>query len=156
TLPDFLARTHDVLRPHVEALRRNRQLRDIQYQEHLNWETGRPPVPCGVGMLLSPGSDIRDALRAMVPHIRRVLLEIPRRNGYGDFRIVVEFIHMIRRWGADPDPEGWMMRTTAMDAKGPGISDEDVILWRHGAGFSHLDLSGLQLRDDSLAVIPDD
>src|SRR5262249_26771329 len=52
--------------------------------------------------------------------------------------------------------EGIFQRMTALMAQGPDLSDDDVIRLRYLAGFSHLNLSRLQLGDASLSAIPED
>lgn len=153
--PGFLARSHAVLRPHVDALRRNRSLRGIQAQRMLRWETGQPPTDGGEMTLVSPKNDIADTLRDMAPHARRLLMELQHRKRYGDLPVMLAFFDMMRRWGADPDPEGTLRIMAGYLAEGPEISVEDAIRIR--LVFQQprlLDLSRLPVSDDALAVIP--
>ena len=106
TKPDFLATSYAVLRPHVDTLRRNRALRGIQSQKLLRWETGKPPTDNGEVMLVSPQNDIVDVLRAMTPHVRRLLVEMQYRKSYTDFPVILAFLDLMWRWGTDPDPDG--------------------------------------------------
>ncbi len=154
--PDFLTRTYSVLRPHVESLRRNRSLRDIGYQRMLRWETGQPPVDNGITMMSHPQDDISVALKAMTPFVHKLLDQITQEQRYRDFPTLLALVQMMRAWGVDPDPDGIMLRMTAIMAGGPEISDEEAIRWRHAANFNHLDLSRLPLKDESLRAIPDD
>jgi hypothetical protein len=154
--PDFLTRAYEVLRPHVEHMRRNRLLRGIRYQQLLKWDTGHPPVDYGVMMCGSPSDDVCGTLREMVPYVHRLLSEVFGKRQYADFPVLLALVEMMRRWGVDPDPDGTMLRLTAYMAQGPEITDEDVIRLRHLAGFGCLDLSHLKLRDESLAAIPEE
>jgi hypothetical protein len=155
TEPDFPARSYAVLRPHVDTLRRNRLLRGIQSQRVLLWETGQPPTDSGEMMLVSPQSDITDTLRDMAPHARRLLMELQYRKRYGDFPVMLGFFDLMRRWGADPDPEGTLRMVAGCMAEGPEISVEDAIRIRHAFQVGRfLDLSRLPVSDEALAVIP--
>jgi hypothetical protein len=156
TDPNFLARSYAVLRPHVDTLRRNRSLRGIQSQRLLRWETGQPPIDNGEMMQFSPQNDIVDTLRDMTPHVRRLLSEIYYQKRYGDFPLMLAFFDLMRRWGADPDPEGTLRMVAGYMAEGPEISVEEAIRIRHAFQLANsLDLSRLSLTDESLAVIPD-
>ena len=156
TEPDFLARSHAVLRPHVDTLRRNRLLRGTQSQRVLRWETGQPPTDNGEMMLVSPQSDIADTLREIAPHARRLLMEVQSRKRYGDFPVMMAFLDLMRRWGADPDPDGTLRMVVGCMAEGPDISVEDAIRIRSAfQPVRLLDLSGLPVFDEALAVIPD-
>ncbi len=154
--PDFLTETYAVLRPHVESLARNRRLRGIQYQEILQWETGRPPTGGAKMMLGSPSDDIRTTLQDMVPHVRRLLLEIQLKKRYGGFATLVNLVQMMRKWGIDPDPGGDGLLLAALGASGPEIPDAEVIGWRQQVSRQ---TGGLELREsgiaeDSLALVP--
>ncbi|MEW6658801.1 MAG: hypothetical protein AB1424_09080 [Thermodesulfobacteriota bacterium] len=152
----FLARSYSILRPHIDTLRRNRWLRGIQSQMLLRWETGQPPTDNGEMMLVSPQNDIADTLREMAPHARRMLLELQYRKRYRDFPVMLAFFDLMRRWGADPDPEGILRMVAGHTAEGPEISVEEAILIRHAFQPSNsLDLSRLPLTNEALAVIPD-
>ena len=152
---DFLARSHAVLRPHVDTLRRNRSLRGIQAQSLLRWETGQPPTDNGEMMFVSPQSDIADTLRDMAPHARRLLTELQHRKRYGDLPVMLAFFDLMRRWGADPDPEGTLRMVAGYMAEGPEISVEDAIRIRRAFQPSRLlDLSRPPVSDEALAVIP--
>lgn len=155
---EFLTDAHGVLRPHVEALARNRRLRDIQSHDVLQWETGKPPVEGGRMMLGSPSDDIGTTLQGMAPHVRRLLFEIQSKKRYAEFPTVVNLVQMMRKWGVDPDPDGLGMVMAALGAEGPEISDEVAIHWRYQAGlqFGHLNLSYLTLLASSLEAIPGD
>ena len=156
TAPDFLARSHAVLRPHVDTLRRNRLLRGIQSQRILQWETGQPPIDGGEMMLVSPQNEIADTLRNMAPHARRLLMELQHRKRYGDFPVMLALFDLMRRWGADPDPEGTLRMIAGHMAEGPEISVEDAIRIRSAFQPARLlDLSRLPVSDEALAVIPD-
>ena len=156
TEPNFLARSYAVLRPHVDTLRRNRALRGIQAQRLLRWETGQPPTDNGEMMLVSPQNDIADTLRDMAPHARRLLMELQHRKRYGDFPVMLAFFDLMRSWGADPDPDGTLRRVAGSMAEGPEISVEDAIRVRHAfQPASCLDLRGLSVSDEALAVVPD-
>lgn len=119
---DFLARSHAVLRPHVEAPRRNRFLRGIQNQRMLRWETGQPPTDGGEMMLVSPQNDIADTLRDMAPHVRRLMMEQGYKKRYGDFPVMLALFDLMQRWGADPDPGGHLRMITGCSAEGPEIT----------------------------------
>jgi len=156
TEPGFLANSHAVLRPHVDTLRRNRSLRGIQSQRELRWVTGQPPTDNGEIMLVSPQNDIADTLRDMAPHARRLLMELRHRKRYGDLPVMLMFFDLMRRWGADPDPQGMLRMVAGSMAEGPEISVEDAIRIRHAfqpAGL--LDLHGLAVSDEALVAIPD-
>ncbi len=156
TAPDFLARSHAVLRPHVETLRRNRLLRGIQSQRILRWETGQPPTDGGEMMLVSPHNEIADTLRDMAPHARRLMMEVQCRKRFGDFPVMLAFFDLMRRWGADPDPGGTLRMIAGHMAEGPEISVEDAIRIRSAFQPARLlDLSRLPVSDDALVVIPD-
>ena len=120
TEPDFLARSYAVLRPHVDTLRRNRSLRGIQSQRVLRWETSQPPTDNGEMMLVSPQNDIADTLRDMAPHARRLLMELQHRKRYGDFPVMLAFFDLMRRWGADPDPDGTLRMLAGYMGGRPG------------------------------------
>lgn len=155
TMPDFLARSYAVLRPHVDTLRRNRLLRGIQSQRLLRWETGQPPTDNGEMMLVSPQNDIADTLREMAPHARRLLMELQSRKRYGDFPAMLSFFDLMRRWGADPDPDGRLRMAAGYMAEAPEISVEDAIAIRnafHPVGS--LVLNGLPVSDETLTAIP--
>jgi Leucine-rich repeat (LRR) protein len=153
---DFLARSYAVLRPHIDTLRRNRWLRGIQSQRLLRWETGKPPTDNGEMMLVSPQNDIADTLREMAPHARRMLLELQEKTKYSDFPVMLAFFDLMRRWGADPDPEGILRMVAGHMAKGPEISVEEAIQIRCAfQSRNSLKLSRLPLTDASLSVIPD-
>ncbi len=156
TESDFLARSHVVLRPHVETLRRNRSLRGIQTQRQLQWETGQPPKEMGELMLISPDHEIADTLQDMAPHARRLIMELMRRKAYGDFPVMLALFDLMRRWGADPDPSGALRMATGCMAEGPEITVEDAIRIRYVSQPNWLDLSRLPVTDDSLAAIPVD
>lgn len=156
TDPEFLARSYAVLRPHVDTLRRNRSLRGIQAQRILKWETGQPPTENCEMMLFSPQSDIADTLRDMAPHVRRLLMELQHRKRYGDFPVMLAFFDLMRRWGADPDPDGTYRMIAGCMAEGPDISTPDAIRLRHAFQPSRLlDLRGLAVSDADLAAVPD-
>ena len=152
--PDFLDLTYSILRPHVEALRQNRQLRAIQYHRGFTWETGGAPVPTGNMTLVTPSHDIRDTLREMVPHLQRMLWDLFGSKRYSDFPSLVAMVNTMRKWGVDPDPESIILQMTASMAQGPELCDEDVIKLRCWAGSKQLNLENLQLSDESLSVIP--
>jgi hypothetical protein len=105
-------------------------------------------------MLGSPNDDTRDILQEMMPHIRRLLSQIVSTKHYDDFSVLLAVIHMMRRWGVDPDPEDSLLRVVALMAEGPELADEDVIRLRCFACFPRLDLSRLKLREESLVAIP--
>ncbi len=153
---DFLAGTFSVLRPHIEGLRINRHLRDIRYQRLLKWTTGQPHEEGGVMMMGTANDDGSTILQSMVPGVQRLCLEILHKKRYRHFATLVAFVQMMREWGVNPDPQEIWLRMTAATAQGPDISDEDVIRLRYFAGFASLDLSRLQLSDDSLTIIPED
>lgn len=152
--PDFLARSHAVLRPHVEALRRNRSLRGIQAQRMLRWETGQPPTDNGEMMLVSPQSEIADTLRDMAPHARRLMMELGSKKRYGDFPVMLAFFDLMQRWGADPDPGGVTRMMAGCMAEGPEITIEEVIRIRHAFQPNGLDLSRLPVTDEALVAVP--
>jgi hypothetical protein len=156
TQPDFLMRSHEILRPHVESLRHNRHLREMCYLRMLKWETGIPPVDNGIMMTAHSKGDTQNALQNMVPSIHQLLNEVWYKKRYGDFPTLVAMVQLMRRWGVDPDPNGTMLQTTACQAEGPEISDEDVIRVRHWAGFNFLALNNLKLSEESLVAIPVD
>jgi hypothetical protein len=121
----------------------------------LGWVTGQPPTDNGEMMLVSPLNDITDTLRDMAPRVRRLMTELQVRKRYGDFLVMLEFFDLMRRWGADPDPEGALRMMAGYMAEGPEISVEDAIRIRccfQQPGL--LDLSRLPVTDDALAVIP--
>lgn len=154
--PGFDATSHAILRPHVEALRRNRDLRAIQTQTMLRWETSRPPTYDGEMMKTSAKSDIADTLKGMFPHIRRLLLELQTKKKYGDFPVMLAFLDMMRRWGADPDPGGYSRMMAGFMAEGPEISVEEAIVFRSlFQPGNRLNLDGLAVSDEALAAIPD-
>ena len=153
---DFLSKSHAVLRLHVERLRRNRLLRGIQTLKRLRWETGKPPTENGEMMLFSGPCDIADTLRDMMPHVRRLLVELQRQKSYGDFSVIAAFFDLMRRWGADLDPDGTLRIFAAMTAEGPQISVEEAIQLRYAANPNQLDLRRLSVTNDSLASIPTD
>lgn len=153
---DFPARSYAVLRPHVETLRRNRTLRGIQSQRMLRWETGQPPTEGGEMTLVSGDSEIADTLRDMAPHARRLMTELQHRNRFGDFPVMLAFFDLMRRWGADPDPEGTLRMMAGCMAKGPEISVEEAIRIRHAfQPGDMLDLRWLPVTDEAVAAIPD-
>jgi hypothetical protein len=156
TDPDFLASSHAVLRPHIDTLRRNRSLRGIQAQRVLRWETGQPPTDGGEMTLVSPQNDIADTLRDMAPHARRLLMELQHRKSYGDFPVMLAFFDLMRRWGADADPDGTLQMIAGNMAEGPEISVEDAIRIRSAFQPARLlDLSRLPVSDEALVAIPD-
>jgi hypothetical protein len=152
--PDFWARSYAVLRPHVDTLRRNRSLRGIQSQQLLRWETGQPPTDGGEMKLISAQSDIADTLRDMAPHARRLLMEVLHGKRYGDFPVMLAFFDLMRRWGADPDPDGTLRMMAGSMAEGPEISIEEVILIRCAFQRGQLDLSRMPVSDGDLSVVP--
>ena len=152
--PELQERSHAVLRPHIEVLQRNRLLRGIQSQVMLQWETGKPPTGGGEMMLVAADSDIASTLNEMAPHARRLMMEVHLRQRYGDFRILAEFFDLMRRWGADPDPTGAMRMVVGIQAQGPELTVEQAILLRHACQPRGLNLKGLQVTDELLAVIP--
>ncbi|OHB66696.1 MAG: hypothetical protein A2Y76_08815 [Planctomycetes bacterium RBG_13_60_9] len=154
--PDFLKRAYEILRPHVEHMRRNRLLRGLGYQHLLRWDTGRPPVDGGIMVLRSPRDNSRNTLCEMVPHVHKVFLDVLGERRYADFPILISLVEMMRRQGVDPDPGNVVLRMVASIAQGPDIADEDVIRLRYLAGFSGLCLSHLTLREESLGAIPED
>jgi hypothetical protein len=113
----FLTRAYEILRPHVEGMRRNRLLRGIGYLHLLKWDTGHPPTDGGVMMLGSSDKDLQNTLREMVPHVKRLLLEIVGQRPCEDLRVLVALVETMRRWGVDPDPEGSILRMTAWMAQ---------------------------------------
>jgi hypothetical protein len=156
TESDFLTRSHVVLRPHIETLRRNRLLRGIQSQKLLRWVTGQPPTDMGEMTLVSPQHNIADTLREMAPHTRRLMTELLRHKRYGDFPVLLAFFDLMRRWGADPDPDGTLRIAAGSMAQGPEIPIEDVIRLRHAFQPNGLDLSQLPVTNDALGFIPPD
>lgn len=155
--PDFLKTAHAVLRPHIEALQRNRQLRAIQSQTMLTWETGQPPTPNGEMTLISPQHGIADTLQDMAPHARRLMTEIGHQKKYRDFPIILAFFDLMRRWGLDPDPNGSHRMGIALLAEGPEISVEEAIQLRYAfSPRKELNLSSLPVTDSDLASIPGD
>jgi hypothetical protein len=106
-------------------------------------------------MLVSREADIADTLKDMAPHARRLLMEVLRRKRYGDFPVMLAFLDLMRRWGADPDPGGTLRMVVALLAEGPEISVEDTIRLRHAFRPAELDLSRLPVSDGALAVVPD-
>lgn len=153
--PDFLERTFSILRPHIEGLRTNRHLRDIRYQRLLKWETGVPPEDAGVMMMGTANDDGTAILQSMVPGIQRLLSEVMHKKRYRHFPLLLAMIQMMREWNVDPDPQGIWVQMAALMAQGPDLTDEDVIRLRCFANLNPLDLSRLQLSDDSLAEIPE-
>jgi len=154
--PDFLTKSHAVLRPHVDILRRNRLLRGIQSQQLLKWKTGEPPTDNGEMILISPHSDIADTLRDMTPHARRLMMELQHQKRYGDFPVMLALFDLMRRWGANPDPDGTLCMAAGSMADGPQISVEDAIRIRLACQpAGSLDLSLLPITNDNLSVIPD-
>ena len=156
TEPDFLARSHAVLRPHVQTLQRNRLLRGIQSQRLLRWKTGQPPTDNGEMMLVSPFSDVGDTLRDMAPHARRLMMELQHQKRYADFPVMLAFFDLMRRWGEDPDPNGVLRTLTGGWAGGPDISVADAIRLRYAFQPKMLDLTGLSVTNSDLAAIPAD
>jgi hypothetical protein len=156
--PDFLAGSFAVLRPHIDALRRNRLLREIQVQNLFRWETGHPPTDGGEMMRGSPRVDIANVVQDMVPHVRRLMLELQHRKRYGDFPLMLGLFDLMRRWGADPDPGGYLLMIAGHMAEGPEITVKEAIRIR--AAFrlpqSSLDLRGLSVSDEDLTAIPED
>jgi hypothetical protein len=156
TEPNFLAKSYAIIRPHVDTLRRNRSLRGIQSQRLLRWETGQSPIDNGEMMLVSSQDDIVGTLRDMAPHVRRLLMHLQHRKRYGDFLVMMAFLDLMRRWGADPDEDGILRTIVGSLAEGPEISIEDAIRIRHAfQPATSLDLSRLPISDGALAVIPE-
>jgi hypothetical protein len=153
--PNFLTRTFSILRPHVEGLRTNRHLRDIRYQRLLKWETGVPPEDAGVMMMGTVNDDGTAILQSMVPGIQRLLSEVMHKKRYRHFPLLLAMIQMMREWNVDPDPQGIWVQMAAVMAQGPDLTDEDVVRLRCFANLNPLDLSRLQLSDDSLTEIPE-
>lgn len=154
--PDFLTETYAVLRPHVETLARNRRLRDIQYQEVLQWETGKPPVGGAWMMGGPPTYDIKTTLQGMAPHVQRLVSEIHSKKRYGDFATMVSLVNMMRTWGHDPDPGNLVLTMAAHGACGPSIPDAEVIGWRQQVSrqVGGLDLRWSGLSESALALVP--
>ena len=152
---DFLEKTFSVLRPHVEGLRINRHWRDLRYQQLLKWETGQPPTDAGVMMMGTADDDGRTVLQSMIPGVQRILLEIIHKKRYRHFPTMIGMVQMMREWGVDPDPENIRLHMAAKMAQGPELKDEEIVRLRFMANANPLDLSRLQLRDDSLAEIPE-
>lgn len=125
--PDFHAKAYAVLRPHVDTLRRNRTLRDIQFQQALHWETGKPPTYGGEIMLVGPQHDIVDTLKGMAPHACRLMMELNLRKKYGDLPVLLQFFDLMRRWGIDPDPNGILRMVVGSTAGGPELAIEEAI-----------------------------
>jgi hypothetical protein len=115
--PDFLEKAHGVLRPHVEWLRTNRALREIQTHICIQWETGQPPTEAGISRHYSPKNDIRDTLKGMTPHVQRMMSELQFRQKYGDFWLILAFFDLMRRWGHDPDPGRVVTMVAASSAR---------------------------------------
>ena len=151
--PELQERSHAVLRPHIEVLQRNRLLRGIQSQVMLQWETGKPPQVGGEMTLIAADSDVASTLNAMAPHVRRLMMEVLLRHKYSDFRILAEFFDLMRRWGVDPDPTAAMRMIVGSQAQGPELTIEQAILLRHACQPRGLNLRGLQVTDELLAVI---
>ena len=152
----FWARSHAILRPHVDSLRRNRLLRGIQFQSTLRWETGKPPVEFGHQMQFGPRSDIADTLKDMVPHVCRLLAEIDHRERFGDLPVVLALFDLMARWGVDPDPGGYQRTLACHMAGGPEISVEEAVRIRSVFQTpGSLNLSGLLLSEHTLSVIPE-
>jgi len=121
----------------------------------LRWEAGQPPTDNGEMMPVSPQHDIADTLRDMAHHARRLLMELQHRKRYGDFPVMLAFFDLMRRWGADPDPDGTLRMVAGCMVEGPEISIEDAIRVRHAFQTAKsLDLSRLPVSDGALAVIP--
>jgi hypothetical protein len=154
TESDFPAKSHAVIRPHVESLRRNHSLQGIQSHAMLRWETGQPPIDNGEMIVVSGNHDISDTLRDMAPHARRLLTELQCRKRYRDFPIMLALFDLMRRWGCDPDPYGAIRMAAGMMAEGPEIPIEDVIQLRYASYPKSLDLSRLPVTNDSVAAIP--
>ena len=153
--PGFLSNAYEVIRPHVDALKKNCLLRGIQTQRLLKWGTGRPPTDYAETTLVSPKNDIADTLREMVPHMGRVLMEMQYRKRYADFHVILAFFDLMKRWGVDPDPNGTKRLVAGSMAEGPEISIEEVINIRHAFQTNGaLDLRWLPISDKSLAAIP--
>ena len=101
-------------------------------------------------MLVSAQSEIADTLRDMVPHVRRLLMELQHRKRYADFPVMLAFLDLMRRWGTDPDPDGGLRWLAGSRAEGPEISLEDAIRFRHAVQPANcLDLRGLSVRQAS-------
>jgi hypothetical protein len=154
--PEFLANAHAILRPHIERLRLNRQLREFDFLRLLKWETGRPPEEHSIMMTGRLEWSGQEALNRMVPSIQRLLAVLPITKSYRDFPALMAMVEMMRRYEVEPDDDNTLMRSAALKAQGPDLSDVDVIRIRHMAGFDSLNLSGLQLREDALTTIPED
>jgi hypothetical protein len=155
--PGFLERAHAILRPHIESLQRNLPLRRIQYLNLLWWQTGHPPVDGGTLMYSSQESHIADTLQAAVPYVRRMLMEAQNGKPDDDFRVLVAFVDLMRRWGIDPDPGGSQCRRAAYLLAGfPGAPVEETIRRLHTLQPNRLDLSRLRITDEVIAAIPDD
>ncbi|HYV36966.1 MAG TPA: hypothetical protein VE988_14765 [Gemmataceae bacterium] len=153
--PGFVGHTFSVLKPHVEILRRNRQLRNLGYQETMTWETGKPPSMGGTLMHYSTLRENLEILQSMVPSIQRLVSEITSKNRFGDLDTVIRFVELMRRWGCDPDPNGLHLQMALAHASGPEISIQEIIRMRAAAFPPQLDLSGLDVPDDALIAIPD-
>jgi hypothetical protein len=152
--PELQERSHAVLRPHIEVLQRNRSLRGIQSQVMLQWETGKPPLVGGEMTLVGADTDIAGTLNEIAPHARRLMMEVLLRQKYGDFRTLAEFFDLMRRGGVDPDPSGAMPIAVGSQAQGPELTVEQAILLRHACQPRGMNLRGLQVTDELLAVIP--
>jgi hypothetical protein len=152
--PALQERSHAVLRPHIEVLQRNRLLRGIQSQVMIQRETGKLPVGGGEMTFVAADSDIASTLNEMAPHTRRLMMEVLLRQKYADFRILAEFFDLMRRWGVDPDPTAAMRMMVGSQAQGPELTVEQAILLRHACQPKGLNLRGLQVTDELLAVIP--
>lgn len=155
TMPDFLAKSFEVLHPHVENLRQNRLLRGIHSQNLLQWETGHPPTNGGWMMLTAKDSGITHTLQEISPHIRRLLMEVMHRKRYADFPPMLAFMDLMARWGVDSDPDGVLRSIVGSMAEGPEISVEDMIRIRYAFQPNALDLNRLPVTDECLGVIQD-
>src|SRR5262249_6438468 len=127
-----LADTFAILKPHVETLRQNRQTREMGYMKMLLWETGTPPRAGGTLMRGSTVTHNPAYLESMVPGVQRMISEIGLRDRYADCEQLCQFIDLMRRRGVAPDPGHTFTRMTLHEARGPGITDEQVIRYRWG------------------------
>jgi hypothetical protein len=103
---NFLERSYQILKPHLETSKRNLELRRSGRYEELRWTTSEPPVLAHVTMMAgSPsGDDIRGLANLAMPYLIACLMESKGTGESALGQYIEQVIDEMQRLGATQDP----------------------------------------------------
>jgi hypothetical protein len=99
----FVEKTYSILKPHLEAARRNLELGRCKRFEQLAWKTGEVPELANIKMMGGPDS-LQTAMNLMMPYLSACLLELNGTGHLGLFDKLRGVAADMCDLGATPDP----------------------------------------------------